>query len=69
MILWDSGSLYPNPITMFGYQEKKNQNFDLAPKKITDCTNFYETITPFGDLQRFSVNEIQTDKSSKCLIN
>ena len=54
---------------MFGYQEKKKKNFDLALEKITDCTNFYETITPFGDLQRFSVNEIQTDKSSKCLIN
>ena len=68
MILWDLGSLYPNPITMFGYQEKKIF-FDQAPENITDCTNFYETITLFGDLWRFSVNEIQTDKSSKCLIN
>ena len=69
MILWNSGSLYPNPITMFGYKEKKNQNFDLAPEKITDGTNFYETIRPFGDLGRFSVYETQIDKSSKCLIN
>ena len=54
---------------MFGYQDKKNQNFDLAPEKITDYTNYYETITPFGDLWRFFVNETQIDKSSKCLIN
>ena len=68
MILWDLGSLYPNPITMFGYQEKKIF-FDQAPEKITDCTNFYETIRPFDDLGRFSVYETQIDKSSKCLIN